>query len=397
MKVLIDGTPLRGQGGVPNYVYHLTQNLLDQNPDVFFSIIDYPRLYFGKNLLPFPSTNYELVPMVNCCHKWSCTGRNWLAKAWHRLLKKLENYPDLAYCQKVAHELGPYDIFHLHEYFLAVAPRTPMVATVHDLSCRTRPQDHVAENIAAHAQKMAYIKRHAQGIIAVSQATADDLVKFQKIPAHKITVIGEACRPQISYRTKTQAAALLAQLGLKPRQYLLSVATLEPRKNIDGVLAAFARLKKQKKHVHLKLVLAGMLGWKYQKLWQKIKDHPDKADIIYTGFVTDRQLSALYSHCLVFLYLSHYEGFGLPVLEAMTCGSVTVSSNTSSLPEVAGKKGLLFAPDDLDAIVKVLSKLVVDKKYWQDRQRYCQKQAQKFSWFKTAAKTWAYYKKILKH
>ncbi|MGC1247731.1 MAG: glycosyltransferase family 1 protein, partial [Spirulinaceae cyanobacterium] len=176
--------------------------------------------------------------------------------------------------------------------------------------------------------------------------------------------------------------------------YLLFVSTIEPRKNITTLIAAFNYLKEKHKIDH-NLLLVGRKGWRYQPIFQAIANSPWNKHIYHLDYLSDELVALLYKKADVFVYPSHYEGFGLPVLEAMTLGTPVVTSNTSSLPEVAGDAALLVNPNDPIELAESILKVISDRKLRDNLIQKGQKRAKLFSWERTAKETLKAYKSLL--
>ncbi len=181
-----------------------------------------------------------------------------------------------------------------------------------------------------------------------------------------------------------------------PDKYFLSVGTLEPRKNVDHVIRTFLKVIKENDINDLGLVLVGAKGWDYDKIFSEYENALEFKDkIIITGRVPDEDLASLYSHAHSFYYLSLYEGFGLPPLEAMQCGVATVTSNTSSLPEVVGDAGIMLQPNDVESLCETMLNLYKNEEL---RSFYAQRgleRSKMFSWEKSANEHIEIYKKII--
>ena len=179
--------------------------------------------------------------------------------------------------------------------------------------------------------------------------------------------------------------------------YILSLSTLEPRKNIDHTIRCFAKLVEQENIKDLYLVLVGTKGWDYEKIFNELSNLSKlKARIIVTGYVADEDLAALYSGAMAFVYPSFYEGFGLPPLEAMQCGVPVITSNTSSLPEVVGDAGIMLSPTDTDALCQSMFDLYTQSSLREEMTLRSIEQAKKFSWQKCTQETINAYKAALK-
>jgi glycosyltransferase involved in cell wall biosynthesis len=178
--------------------------------------------------------------------------------------------------------------------------------------------------------------------------------------------------------------------------YILSLSTLEPRKNIDHTIRCFAKLVEQENIKDLYLVLVGTKGWDYEKIFNELSNLSTlKARVIVTGYVADEDLAALYSGAMAFVYPSFYEGFGLPPLEAMQCGVPVITSNTSSLPEVVSDAGIMVSPTDTDALCQSMLDIYTQSSLRETMALQSIKQAKKFSWQKCTQETINAYKAAL--
>ena len=187
-----------------------------------------------------------------------------------------------------------------------------------------------------------------------------------------------------------------AKYGILDGPYILSLSTLEPRKNIDHTIRCFARLIRDENIRDLNLVLVGTKGWDFDRIFGELTNHDQLRDrIIVTGYVADEDLSAIYSGARMFVYPSFYEGFGLPPLEAMQCGVPVITSNTSSLPEVVGNAGLMVDPKDGDALCQAMFDIYRQPSLRDDLSRRSIERSRAFSWDICARETVRAYRSAL--
>lgn len=235
-------------------------------------------------------------------------------------------------------------------------------------------------------------------VTTVSEATKADFCNYTSFDADRVTPILLAASPDLFYVVVDEARkrAVRQKLGLGDGPYVLSLATLEPRKNIDHLIRCFVRLIEAGEIPHdLNLVLVGTKGWKMDALLAEVaKNERIRSRLVFTGFVPDSELAALYSGALAFAYPSLYEGFGLPPLEAMQCGLPVITSNVSSLPEVVGDAALLVPPTDVDALCQALLTVVNSPTLRTDLSAKALVQANRFSWDKFIHEHVALYQKI---
>lgn len=288
------------------------------------------------------------------------------------------------------------DLFHGLDHigipFLYEDKRCKYVVTIHDLITRIYPSKFTKKHRLVQNTLLPHILRKAGRIIAVSNSTKNDIIKFYPEYAHKIKVIYEGVEPQFFPRSNQEIEKTLDKYNVDFR-YILFLGTVEPRKNIIRVVDAFIQLK-QEGNIEQKLVITGRKGWLYKDIIEKINKTPFSQDIIFTDFVDDEDLPFLYSGAEIFLYPSLYEGFGLPVLEAMSCGSPVITSNLSSLPEVAGDAAILVDPMNVEEIVQAMEKLLRDRELRKELKRKSLERAKFFSWERAAKETLHLYEDI---
>jgi glycosyltransferase involved in cell wall biosynthesis len=280
------------------------------------------------------------------------------------------------------------DLDMVHATSAAVPPTggRPLVATVHDLAFRHYPDAYPAAGRRYHDRAARIVAGEAARVIAVSKATADDLTELYGVEPARISVVPLGVEPP-GAADQAAAAGLLADLGVRG-PFLLAVGTLEPRKNLPRLLAAFGEITDELPD-HF-LVVAGPVGWgpTLRPTWDSVR-------VKLAGPVDDPVLQALYRAAEGLAYPSLYEGFGLPVVEAMAHGLPVLTSDRSSLPEVAGDAAMLVDPLDRGAIAKGLVRLVTDSALRRRLADAGPRRAARFTWSATAAGTWAAYREVL--
>lgn len=297
-----------------------------------------------------------------------------------------------------AEQLDGVDVFHSPFYPLPdVTARLCRVLTVCDLIPLRYPAYTRWNERLMLRQALAGI-RPDDWVITISQATKKDLCELAGIAPERISVTPLAASQMFTpCADNVRQAQVRARYGIPPDDdYILSVATLEPRKNVSFLLQGFARLVQQESAKGLNLVLAGGAGWGGNPLLEQLATTQGmKGRIINTGYVQDEDLPALYSGAAMFVYPSLYEGFGLPPLEAMQCGTAVITSNCSSLPEVIGDAGLLVDPHDLDALCQAILTLWQSTTLRQELAARGRARAAQFSWQRCADQTVAAYRQAL--
>jgi len=242
--------------------------------------------------------------------------------------------------------------------------------------------------------------KKAEKIIVISENTKRDITKYFHIDEKKITVTYLGV--EVENISGEKFAEILKKFDLADKKYFLFIGTIEPRKNIINIVNAFEEFMVQVGYGRDRtlqndiyyFVLAGGLGWKYEPILDAIKKSSVNANIKYIGYVSAEEKSAILKNSLCFVWPSLYEGFGLPILEAMACGSPVISSNTSSIPEVAGNAAILVDPNDESAISKALMLVATDKNEQKKLRELGAERIKLFSWNKTARKTLDIYRAL---
>jgi glycosyltransferase involved in cell wall biosynthesis len=336
MKVAIDVTAAVTQrAGVARYTRELVSALA--------------QLPGGPELYPFAVTTQKITPLdqqlpVACVHQ------SVNVRYGDMLVRHLLRWP----------ARGPWDgadVYHAEVLAYPPVRNLPVVSVVHDVAYYVYPQ-HQTRLYGTYLRRMTpvFLKR-AQRIVAVSAATKQDLIERSHVPEYRICVvypgIAKVFRDPV---TEEHLSAVRARYDL-PSTFLLSVGTLEPRKNLQGTLHAY-RLLRQRRTGVPPLLLVGASGW---RLNEKRLLEGDEGAVRRLGYVPDQDLAALYATCSAFVYPSFYEGFGLPVVEAMALGAPTITSRVSSLPEVAGDAAVLVDPHQPEDIATAIERILSDQ------------------------------------
>ena len=360
IRMLSRGT----RSGIEEYTINLLSNMLGLDNN-----IKYKLFYNGYKKVDL---KYDFLKLSNVELK--------KFKIPNRLLdfsSQYLNYP------KIDRLLGGVDIFFSPHIFSAPVSRNcKIVTTFHDLSFENHKEFYSASknywHFSMNPEKQA---QRSNKIIAVSKSTKEDLIKIYKIRSEKIKVVYSGIR------LESETIDIKKKYSL-PEKYILYLGTIEPRKNIIGIIKAFEKLKKQKTKNHkLKLVIAGSKGWLYENIFKTVQNSSVKNDIIFTGFIEDKDKSALYDLADLFVYPSFYEGFGFPPLEAMACGTPVITSNFSSLPEAVGDAAIMINPYNIDELAKGMEMVLTDEKLRNVLIERGFKQTKKFSWQKCAEET----------
>lgn len=268
------------------------------------------------------------------------------------------------------------------------------VCTIHDLIVYRFPGFFTRKHIAILRYLTSHAVKNSDHIIAVSNATKKDILNFfPDVDDAGISVTYQAPAPGFKKSSREQTERTLKRFDL-PSKYFLSLATYEPRKNLKNLTAAFIEFKKRSACDDIALVLIGGTGWLESGISMD-RETLKTNKILPLGFVDDEFLSDIYSGALAFVYPSLYEGFGLPVLEAMACGQAIITSDVSSLPEVAGDAAVYVDPRSIDSIVNAMKRLLDDDDLRSKLKEKSLQHVSRFSWEKTALQTEAVYKQLL--
>jgi glycosyltransferase involved in cell wall biosynthesis len=283
-------------------------------------------------------------------------------------------------------------IFHATEHLLMPLRGVPAVMTVHDLIFRRLPEHHKALNRWYLNWTMPLYCRRADHIIAVSEATRRDLIAAYDLPPEKITVIHEAAAPH--FRPQAEAAQVrVRQMYNLPERYLLYVGTIEPRKNLEWLLRVWTSLYQAGECPPL--VIVGKRGWLSASFFAALEACPARKGVILTGYVPDPDLPAIYSAATAFVFPSLYEGFGLPPLEAMACGTPVVCTRVSSMPEVVGDVALLVDPKEDLSMRQALRRITSEPELVTEMRTQGLLRAATFSWSRAAEATVTVYQRLL--
>jgi len=261
----------------------------------------------------------------------------------------------------------------------------PLVVVIHDLTTFLPDTSGFHKKMTKFKERLllGLSLKNAKKIIAVSENTKKDIIKKFKTEPEKIVVISEAADKRFKVIKENKVNKILKKYNIQD-DYILFVGTLEPRKNLVKLIKSYYRLVIHYNLNKFKLVLVGKKGWYYQDIFNLVKKFKLEDKIIFTGYLPDEDIPCLCNGAKCFVYVSLYEGFGLPPLEAMACGCPVIASNNSSLPEVAGKAAILVNPQNINEIAAVLHKVLTDDLIREKMRQKGLQRAQEFTWGKTA-------------
>ena len=285
------------------------------------------------------------------------------------------------------------DIYHDPNY-LSFRFDGPIVITVHDLSHVRYPETHPAIRVKAMNKFLPQAMETASNIIVDSGFVKDEVVNHFGVDPHKVHVIYLGVGENYAPRSAEELGSVLARFDLSAKSYIFAVGTLEPRKNLIQVIDAYVGLPEAIRK-STPLVIAGMKGWLSGQIEARIRKHEERGEVRWLGYVPAETLPLLYSGASMLVYPSFYEGFGLPVLEAMASGIPVITSNRASLPEVAGDVGLAVEPADVEGLRAYMRSLIEDKDEAARRGSLGIARARLFTWQACAQQTLAVYKKAI--
>lgn len=273
---------------------------------------------------------------------------------------------------------GPLDLFHSPDFVLPPVRRARTALTVHDLSFLRYPECFSPPLLRYLLNAVPRSIERADLVLADSEHTQRDLDELLGVPGERVRVVHAGVEPAFAPRPPAEVTAVRQRYGIQ-RPYLLGLGTLQPRKNFVRLIEAY-RLLRQEHQIPHQLVIGGGRGWLHEPIVEAIETHHLQDDVLLIGFVEDTDLPALYTGADLFAFPSLYEGFGIPVLEAMACGTPVVAASASSLPEVAGDAALLVPPTDVAALAEALWRALDDTDLRADLRARGLAQARRFTW-----------------
>lgn len=293
---------------------------------------------------------------------------------------------------KVEIDLSQCQVYHSPYFPLPKELKVSSIArviTIYDLTPIHHPELCSGRTIKQFHRILHSIDYRYDWVICISEATKQDFCAYTGMNANRVFVVPLAAADIFKPMPYSDKILLdLSHCSLNQKPYLLSLSTLEPRKNLDFLINCFLRLLREQSSLDVNLVLVGTNGWKNKGIFEIVNKFPDLQDhIIFTGFLPDQDLGSIYNGALGFVYPSLHEGFGLPPLEAMQCGVPVITSNTSSLPEVVGDAGIMIDPTDEDALCQAMLDLINNQALRTELSQKGLERAKQFSWAKCAEQT----------
>ncbi|MDM8527714.1 glycosyltransferase family 1 protein [Anaerolineales bacterium HSG24] len=383
---------LHQSAGIGRYTSELVSSLIN---------IDLGKEYYNYRLFsadlhnalhsnPIFASNKQLSNHNQFLLRGTRLSRRWLERLWYRL--RLPLYVELW--------TGRLDLFHAPDFVLPpVLPKTRTIVTIHDLSYVRLP-DITMPGMSNYLNKwVPYSVKTADHVIAVSEATRQDLIELYQTPSEKITIIYHGVTPEFRPMEDESSHDIVCETyNINDKPFILSVGTIQPRKNYQRLIQSFAQTLSRLPEPlsdQLILVIGGGKGWQYETIYNEVTRLGLENRVRFIGFVADEDLPALYNAATIFAYPALYEGFGLPALEAMACGTPVLVANTSALPEVVGQAGRLVDPYNVPALAQSMVELLTDEAQRQQLRQAGLHQAAKFSWAEMATNLIALYGRVL--
>ena len=391
MKIVMDGTPIKSNpSGVGLHLLNLIRWLYilqDANDlDLHYQMgISYqPGLknwIKGKQVFPdlinsYPNLYSLPIPV--------------------RLVNPLLLYAPSLFSTFFESKLNYPDIIHGTHYLVYPFKKSLKILNIYDLAFLKYPK-YVDDVVKEYTKIVKQCLTWTDLVITSSKSVKQDVTEYLGIDPNKIYVTPLASRYDSSYLNNIDLISLASSFSQYSfnNPYLLFVSTIEPRKNINALITAFNLLKQKYKIPH-DLVLIGPKGWNYIPIFEAIALSPYQQDIYHLDYLSDQLVAMFYAKADVFVYPSHYEGFGLPILEAMIFEAPVVTSNVSSMPEVAGDAALLVDPNDPEQLAEIILRVISDRNLRNDLIKKGRERAKSFSWEQTALQTLKAYNMVLR-
>jgi glycosyltransferase involved in cell wall biosynthesis len=353
--------------GINTYIYQLLRALERLDTPHHFTAFTGERKFHAEQM----AVHYSAWP----------TRRPWARIAWEQVVLPV-----------VARRCGV-DLLHAMAFVGPVLEAVPSVVTVYDLSFLRYPEAFRPFNRWYLSRFTPAAVRRARRVIAISHSTRQDVVERLRVSPERVDVVYCGCDP-IFRRLPPDEVADYRREHKLPEHFILYVGTLEPRKNVQGLIAAYARWRSAEGNVP-PLVVAGAKGWHFDAVFRTVAALGLAEHVLFTGYVASGDLPLLYNAADLLVYPSLFEGFGLPVLEAMACGVPVICSNASSLPEVAGEAGYLVAPDDEAGLCDALQRVWGDVNRRHEMAELGLARAATFTWDRAARETVRTYERAL--
>lgn len=383
MRILFEGQPLCSnfKTGIGIYAYNIIKRVIDIYKEGLFeiSVFDFFSIKGNRS---------KILQIFDGTQNLSIKAFNFLPYTVY------SGYQDLF-------RIFPYnylfntkaDVSHFFNFFIPNNIKSKTIVTVYDMVYKFYPETMNKKNYKILDKNLQRSCRDADLILTISENSRKEIVEFMDVPHDKIRIVYPAADIDIFYsREETHTKNILKNKYNLDSDYILYLGALEPRKNITTLINAFKIVSERNRYINL--VISGPRGWLYEDIFKLVKDLNIEDRVIFTGYVAEEDKPAIYAGALAFVFPSFYEGFGIPPLEAMACGTPVIVSNTSSLPEVVGDAGILINPMDIESLAFEIDRLINDQAL---RKNYIEKgleRAENFSWDDSAKKVVDIYRSL---
>ncbi|VEN73926.1 Alpha-1,3-rhamnosyl/mannosyltransferase [Candidatus Desulfarcum epimagneticum] len=379
MKILVNANPMAGiLTGISRYLRNLYAALSD---------LDQGRIFYmwGNEVLG------AMPPLADFARWEKMTATVWkLADPIVFGLRSLHLLRQERKLREICRNTF-FDIYHETGFTPSKMTSSPTLYTMCDLSMRRYKETHPRERVLFFEYFLKRRFKYANHILTISEYIRQEIINELNVPPEMVSFVHLAADPVFGPVSAEKVKKVRDNYGL-PESYLLFVSSLEPRKNIDLLMDALRAAK-----TDIPVVLAGWHAWG-DKEWIKKAEMMKKTNPVYVlGHIPDHDLVALYNGAVALIYPSIYEGFGLPIVEAMSCGCPVICSNRSSMPEVAGDAAILIDPFDSEDLAQAIEQVSHDTRLRRNLARLGLNQAKRFSWEKSAAETLDVFKKVAKN
>jgi glycosyltransferase involved in cell wall biosynthesis len=407
MHIGLDISVLRiAQAGVFVYTRHLIEQLVAQGTEHHWTLLDVlplnPDRPMPVNLEAFAAPNVRVVRCPGLNRRYLSMHPAARQGMLHPVARQLDHALDHPWALAATATMGMQlrlalhnvDVFHSSDQFLHAPGHAAAILPILDLTTRIHPEFHIQANTAMHTAKERFAMTRADHIVTISQATRRDIIAHLHIPAERISVTYPAKEARFRPYPAEQIQPLLDRYRLQVGQYILHIGTLEPRKNHIRLIEGYALLRHQlatQGNEPPPLVLGGGHGWLYDEILTAPARYGVAQHVRFLGKIPDAELPLLLAGAGLFVYPSLYEGFGLPVLEALACGVPVVAANSTSIPEVLGEAGVYCDPHDSATIAQGMAAVLANPVLADELRCKGIAQAAHFSWERMAQETLAVY------
>lgn len=375
MHIGLDGIPLTApKTGIGHYTFELAAALARVAPESSFELV-YPSTFAPINIaeqdeaLSLPA-NLKLTRV-----RVGPLGRHWWSTGLPRYVRS-----------------SGIKLFHGTNYDVPPWRQCATVLTVHDLSLLIHPETHEKRRVNRFRRRLPLMTRAANALIVPTESVRREVCEHLGLSGEKVFAVPEAARSCFTPMEFEATEDVRRRLGISD-DFLLTVGTIEPRKNLTTLVSAFEEHARARPLSTLQLVIAGSRGWLSEPLIETVEESPLRKRIVFTQYLNDEELRALYASCRAFVYPSIYEGFGLPPLEAMACGAPVITSRIAALEETTGDAALLIDPTDVGALAVAIADVIDRPELRFTLSATGQKRAAQFTWERTAHMTLEVYDK----